>query len=128
MRSYELVVLLHPDLEIDVDTPVTKLEKLVESAEGKVVKRDNWGKKRLAYKVNKLDFAVYIYFELQLAPDKVNGFEQRLRLTEEVIRYLLVSQPEQPSTGKKDGKKTEADAKPAIKKDQADDKDKKEED
>jgi small subunit ribosomal protein S6 len=113
MRSYELVALLHPDLEIDVDTPVVKLEKLVETAEGKIIKRDNWGKKRLAYKINKLDFAVYVYFELQFLPEKVKSFEQDLRLTEEVIRYLLVAQSERSSTSRRNAKKSETDAKPA---------------
>ena len=41
------MVLLHPDLEIDVEAPIAKVEGLVEAAGGKVLKRDNWGKKRL---------------------------------------------------------------------------------
>jgi small subunit ribosomal protein S6 len=92
MRQYELVVLLHPDLEIDVDTPIAKIEKLVEAASGKVVKRDNWGKKRLAYKVAKQEFAVYVYFELSLEPTQVAGLDNALRLTEEVLRHILVAQ------------------------------------
>lgn len=91
MRSYELVVLLHPDLEIDVDAPTAKLEKLVEAAGGKVTRRDNWGKKRLAYRIKHHDFAVYLFFELQLDPAKVPGFERNILLTEEVMRHLLVS-------------------------------------
>lgn len=96
MRQYELVVLLHPDLEIDVDSPISKLEKLIESVGGKVVKRDNWGKKRLAYRVKKHDFAVYVAFELQISPDKVRQLENSILLTEEVIRHILVSKIEVP--------------------------------
>lgn len=110
MRPYELVVLLHPDLEIDVDTPIGKLEKLVESAGGKIVKRDNWGKKRLAYRVKKHDFAVYVYFELSVEPTKVRQLENSILLTEEVLRHLLVQVP-QPSPhreAKKAAKKAEA--------------------
>lgn len=90
MRPYELVVLLHPDLEIDADAPIKKIEDLVEAAKGKVVSRDNWGKKRTAYRVKKHDFAVYVRFELQLDPAKVRGFEDNLLLTEEIVRHLLV--------------------------------------
>ncbi len=100
MRPYELVVLLHPDLEIDVDTPIAKLEKLVENAGGKVTKRDNWGKRRLAYQVKHQDFAVYVYFELQMDPEKVNGFERNLALAEEVMRHLIVVQEEDKKPAK----------------------------
>jgi small subunit ribosomal protein S6 len=91
MRPYELVVLLHPDLEIDVDTPTAKLEKMVEAAGGKVTRRDNWGKKRLAYRIKHHDFAVYIYFEVMLDPSKAQSIERNLLLAEEVMRYLFVS-------------------------------------
>ncbi len=90
MRQYELIVLLHPDLEIDVDTPINKIEKLVTDGGGKIVKRDNWGKKRLAYPIKKQDFAVYIYFKLQLETSAVAELERNLGITEEVIRHLLV--------------------------------------
>ena len=90
MRPYELMVLLHPDLEIDVDTPIAKLEKLIAAADGKITKRDNLGKKRLAYPISKQNFAVYIYFELQLEPTKVRELEATLRITEEVMRFLTV--------------------------------------
>jgi small subunit ribosomal protein S6 len=89
-RNYELMVLLHPDLEIDVETPITKVEGLVSAAGGKVTKRDNWGKKRLAYRIARHDFAVYVYFELQLDPGKVRELENALLITEEVLRHILV--------------------------------------
>ncbi len=101
MRTYELVVLLHPDLEIDADAPIAKIEKLITAADGKVTKRDNWGKKRLAYAVKKQDFAVYVYFEIQIDPSKVRQLEAALLITDEVMRHLIVTH--------------EAPAKPAVK-------------
>ena len=92
MRTYEFTVLLHPDLEIDIDAPIARIEKIIETNGGKVTKRDNWGKKRLAYKVNKHDFAVYIYFEISMPADKVRALEDTVLITEEILRYLLVSQ------------------------------------
>jgi small subunit ribosomal protein S6 len=109
MRPYELVVLLHPDLEIDVDSPIAKLEKLIAAAGGKILKRDNWGKKRLAYPVSKQNFAVYVYFELQLEPLKVRDLEATLRITEEVMRFLTVHKLEpQAKPEKKKDKPTAA--------------------
>ncbi len=90
MRPYELVVVLHPDLEIDVDAPIAKLERLVAGVNGKISKRDNWGKRRLAYPVNKLQYGIYVYIELELAAEAVRDLEAQLLLAEEVIRFLLV--------------------------------------
>jgi small subunit ribosomal protein S6 len=106
MRTYELIVLLHPDLEIDADAAIAKIEKLITSANGKVTKRDNWGKRRLAYKIKKHDFAVYVFFVMQLEPADVVGLENSLRITEEVIRHLLVS--EINTKNPKDSKETKA--------------------
>jgi small subunit ribosomal protein S6 len=88
--TYELMVLLHPDLEIDVETPIKKIEGLVDAVGGKVTKRDNWGKKRLAYRIKRQDFAVYIYFELKIEPSQVRQFENTILITEEVLRHILV--------------------------------------
>lgn len=91
MKQYELVVLLHPDLEIDADAPISKIEKLISGVNGKVGKRDNWGKKRLAYPVKKQQFGLYVYFELELDPSSIRRLESQLLITEEVLRFLLVS-------------------------------------
>lgn len=93
-KSYELMVLLHPDLEIDVEAPMKKIEGLVEAVGGKVTKRDNWGKKRLAYRIAKQDFAIYVYFEVQLDPSKVRELENTILITEEVLRHILVAHEE----------------------------------
>ncbi len=111
MRTYELIVLLHPDLEIDADAPITKIEKLVTDVGGKIIKRDNWGKKRLAYPIKKHDFAVYVYFKLQLETSTVTELERSLGITEEIIRHLLVSFiPTKEDAKGKDTKKVAATA------------------
>jgi small subunit ribosomal protein S6 len=96
-KAYELMVLLHPDLEIDVETPIAKIEGLVQAVGGRVTKRDNWGKKRLAYRIAKQDFAVYVYFELLIDPSQVRELEKSILITEEVIRYILVVHEEAPA-------------------------------
>ncbi len=104
-KTYELMVLLHPDLEIDVEAPINKIEGLIEAAGGKVAKRDNWGKKRLAYKIARQDFAIYVYFEVQLEPTKVRSLEDNIGILEEVLRHLVVVHEEMP---RRETKKSEA--------------------
>lgn len=91
MRKYELVVLLHPDLEIDVDTPISKIETIIANAGGTVTKKDNWGKRKLAYKIRKQDFAVYVCFDLMVEPAKVAKIENDILLTEEIMRHIIVA-------------------------------------
>ena len=61
MKEYELTVLIHPDLEADIETPLAKIRDIIKTAGGEITTEDNWGKKKLAYKINKEDFAVYVY-------------------------------------------------------------------
>lgn len=91
MKEYELTVLLHPDLEIDLEKPLQKVRDIITKAGGKIAKEDNWGKKKLAYRINKEDFAVYVYFELELPADAPLKISNTLNITDEVLRYLLVS-------------------------------------
>jgi small subunit ribosomal protein S6 len=91
MRDYELTVLIHPDLEADLDKPLGLIRKIVKDNKGEVTLEDNWGKKKLAYKIAKESFANYVYFEVKLPAEAVKKISQTLNITDEVLRYLLVS-------------------------------------
>lgn len=91
MREYELTTVLHPDLETDLDAALKKVRGIVTDNGGKIVKEDNWGKKRLAYRINKEDFGVYVYFDLELPAEAVAKVNATLNITDEALRFLLVS-------------------------------------
>jgi len=90
MNEYELTVLYHPDLEIDIDKALAKVEKILKENKGKIVKMDNWGKRKLAYPIRKEDHAVYVYYDVELPGESVSKVESVLNITNEVLRYLLV--------------------------------------
>lgn len=94
MKKYELTVLIHPDLEVDLEAPLKKVREIITSAGGNIVLEDNWGKKRLAYSIKKQDFAVYVYMEVNLPADAPLKISNIFNITEEVLRYLLVKQDE----------------------------------
>jgi len=91
MKEYELTVLIHPDLEVDIETPLTKVRDIIKTAGGEIVSEDNWGKKKLAYRIKKEDFAVYVYFDIKLPSDAPLKISNILNITDEVLRYLLVT-------------------------------------
>ena len=90
MKEYELSILFHPDLEMNLDPALDKVKKLIESAGGKIVKEEPEGKKRLAYPIGKHEFALYYYMNVELpaeAPAKISG---ALNISDEVIRHLIL--------------------------------------
>jgi small subunit ribosomal protein S6 len=91
MKEYELTVLIHPDLEADLETPLTKVRDIIKKAGGEIIKEDNWGKKKLAYSIKREDFAVYICMDLKLPADAPLKISNTLNITDEVLRYLLVT-------------------------------------
>lgn len=91
MKEYELTVLFHPDLESDIETPLTKVRDIIKNAGGTITTEDNWGKKKLAYKVNNQDFAVYVYMDVKLPADAPLKISNTFNITDEVLRYLLVT-------------------------------------
>ena len=94
MKEYELTVLVHPDLEADLEVPLAKIRDIITSTGGEIIKEDNWGKKRTAYPINGENFAVYVSIDTKLpaaAPLKISN---TLNITDEVLRYLLVKADE----------------------------------
>lgn len=90
MKQYELSVLFRPELEENIDEAISSVKSIIEQAGGTVTKEDNTGKKRLAYQINREDFAVYVYFDLDLPADAPLKISNTLNITETVMRYLLV--------------------------------------
>jgi small subunit ribosomal protein S6 len=91
MREYELTVILHPDLEIDLDKANGKIKQVIADNGGTIVKEDNWGKRRLSYPIRKENFGIYVYYELQLPAQVVKKINDTLNITDEVLRFLLVT-------------------------------------
>lgn len=105
MKEYELTVLIHPDLESDLEAPLNKVRNLIKDNGGTITSEDNWGKKRLAYRIKGQDFANYVAMDVTLpveAPLKVSNF---LNITDEVLRYLLVKVDEKGRALLADAKK-----------------------
>ena len=90
MKEYELSVLFHPDLEMNLDPALDKVKKLIEANGGKIEKEEADGKKRLAYSINGHDFAIYYFFEVALPSEAPAQSSSTLTISDEVIRYLLV--------------------------------------
>ena len=90
MKEYELSLLFHPDLEMNLDPALDKVKKLIKSAGGKISKEEPDGKKRLAYKIKGNEYAIYYFMDVELPSEAPAKISSTLEITDEVIRYLLV--------------------------------------
>ena len=90
MKDYELTVVFHPDLEMNLDPALDKVKKAVESAGGTITKEENDGKKRLAYIIDGQSHAIYYYYDVSLPGDAPNKISTVLNITDEILRHLLV--------------------------------------
>lgn len=107
MKLYELSVLFHPDLEMNLDAPLAKVKKIITDNGGEIVTEENAGKKRLSYQINGHDFAIYVFMDVNLPTEAVKKVQSTLNITDEVIRYLLVTVDEKIRAAIKESKKHE---------------------
>ncbi len=91
MRVYEELFIVKPDAaEEDVNAFIDQLKALIITAKGTVDKVDNWGTRKLAYRVSKYAEGHYILIQFSAAPDAVKEIERRLRVTDMVIKFITV--------------------------------------
>lgn len=122
MNNYEIAVLYHPDLEIDLEKASNKVEKIISDNSGKITKTDNWGKRKLAYPINKQDFAVYVFYTVDMPAEGVQKVEQTFNITDEIIRFLI-TKPDFKKMAKAEALKAEKAKKAAERGDSEDDND-----
>jgi small subunit ribosomal protein S6 len=90
-REYETVYILRPNTSNEGVAEVNnRIKGVIEGMGGKVVKIDNWGKRRLAYEVAKERKGIYLYWLYLAQPGVVEETERNLRMLDSVIRYLTV--------------------------------------
>ena len=117
MKVYELTVLIHPDLEMNLEPALKKVDKLVSDNGGKIVKTTEDGKKRLTYAIKGVEYAIYYFYDVELPADAPRKISEALNITDEVIRYLLVVKDEKKkkyeerrAEAEKNGEALESDA------------------
>ncbi|ANS76441.1 30S ribosomal protein S6 [Paenibacillus yonginensis] len=89
MRKYEVMYIIRPDVEQEaVQAAVEKFQGIIQNG-GEITKHDVMGKRRLAYEINKFRDGVYVLVNFTATPDVVNELERIMKISDEVIRYLI---------------------------------------
>ena len=93
MTKYELAVVLNAKIEDDARAAaVDKCKALIERFGGQITDVDEWGKKKLAYEINKMNEGFYYFIHFDAEPTAPAEIEKRVRIIDGVIRYLIVKQ------------------------------------
>lgn len=91
MRKYETLFILNPSLDEDaVNANVEKFKGVIENGEGTVDNVDLWGKRKLAYEINKLNEGYYILVNFTADPELPKELDRVFRITDGVIRHIIV--------------------------------------
>ncbi len=91
MRNYEALYIVHPEVVADELTAlVDKFQAVLTDQNAEIHKLDNWGVRKLAYPINKVERGCYVQTLFRAEPQVIAEFERRLRLDEKVLRFLTV--------------------------------------
>ncbi len=90
-REYETIYILRPNTPNEGVAEVnTRIKGVIEGMGGKIIKVDNWGKRRLAYEVAKERKGIYLYWQYLAQPGVVEETERNLKMLDNVIRFLTI--------------------------------------
>ncbi|WIO74975.1 30S ribosomal protein S6 [Porticoccaceae bacterium LTM1] len=90
MRHYEVVFMVHPDQSEQVPAMIERYTKAVEAAEGKVHRLEDWGRRHLAYPINKIHKAHYVLMNIECPQDVLDEMTSNFRYNDAVLRNLVI--------------------------------------
>ena len=117
MRHYEVVFLVHPDQSEQVPTMIERYAAIVKDSGGNIHRQEDWGRKQLAYPINKAHKAHYVLLNIECSNEALEELKKGFKFSDAVIRNLITSCDDaivKPSPlGKKDLKKDFKDSRSA---------------
>jgi small subunit ribosomal protein S6 len=94
MRHYEIVFLVHPDQSEQVPAMVERYRSMIENAKGNIHRLEDWGRRQLAYTINKVHKAHYVLMNIECAQDTLQELESSFKFNDAVLRWLTVRRDE----------------------------------
>jgi small subunit ribosomal protein S6 len=98
MRHYEIVLLIHPDQSEQVPAMLERYKNAVTNAGGKVHRVEDWGRRQLAYMIQKLAKAHYLCLNIEASKETLTELETGFRFNDAVLRHLTVAKDKAETT------------------------------
>ena len=90
MRHYEVVFLVHPDQSEQVPAMMERYRNMIEGAEGKIHREEDWGRRQLTHAVSKVHKAHYLMLNIECGKDALDELVGAFRFNDAVLRYLVI--------------------------------------
>ena len=91
MRVYEELFIVKPDIpEEEVDAFVDQIQHVITTGKGTIDKTDKWGTRKLAYRIQKYNEGIYVLIQFSSSPELVKEVERRMRVSDQVIKFITV--------------------------------------
>lgn len=125
MRHYEIVFMVHPDQSEQVSGMIQRYTDLINAAEGKIHRLEDWGRRQLAYPINKLHKAHYVLMNIEAPQAVIDELETSFRYNDVVLRNMImrtkdaVTEASPMAAAKDDRRDDNREVKPEVKKDVA---------
>jgi small subunit ribosomal protein S6 len=98
MRHYEVVFLVHPDQSEQVPAMIERYRTMIESAKGAIHRLEDWGRRQLAYPLNKVHKAHYVLMNIECELDTLRELESAFRFNDAVLRSLVIKRKQAVTT------------------------------
>ncbi|MCB6184180.1 30S ribosomal protein S6 [Leeia sp. TBRC 13508] len=98
MRHYEIVFIVHPDQSEQVPAMVTRYKTLIEGNGGKIHRLEDWGRRQLAYPIQKIHKAHYVLMNIEVNQATLDELEHAFKFNDAVLRHLTVKMDEAVTT------------------------------
>ena len=94
MRHYEIVFLVHPDQSEQVSAMVDRYRKGIEEKGGQIHRLEDWGRRQLAYPINKIHKAHYVLMNIECGADALEDLESAFRFNDAILRHMTIRRDE----------------------------------
>ncbi len=91
MKHYEVVFLVHPDQSEQVSAMIERYRAIIEGQEGHIHRLEDWGRRQLAYPINKIHKAHYVLMNIECPTKVLNELTDAFRFNDAVIRHLIIN-------------------------------------
>lgn len=118
MRHYEVVFIVHPDQSEQVPAMIERYEAIIKNEGGKIHRLEDWGRRQLAYPIQKLVKAHYVCVNIEVGQSTLDELEHSFRYNDAILRYLVAKTKDAPegasimmkSVEREEGRKSNTDA------------------
>ncbi|MDH5766755.1 MAG: 30S ribosomal protein S6 [Gammaproteobacteria bacterium] len=90
MRHYEIVFLVHPDQSEQVPAMIDRYRGIIEANDGKIHRLEDWGRRQLAYPINKIHKAHYVLMNVECGQEEMTELESAFRFNDAVLRNMVL--------------------------------------